>query len=256
MKKLSTSLYSAMLLMMAFVSTFVFGDAKSNPETSMLTNVIIAEQSAAAEPRAFLQLGTPHLDIADVTIFDTARSLFGIEPVEDPAVLESYSRVIANLKRIEPLPPQMLPQVDSETLWLARCIYSETKRPEEQELVAWVIRNRVETGYRGQRSYRDVVLDPYQFSAFNPGTRTRSKYSALSPTTTNAGWQRALRIAHEVKSMPASLRPFSGTTRHFYSEQSMVGGRTPAWAHGQRPVRPKRDFTLEARRFRFYENIA
>ncbi|WP_240332831.1 hypothetical protein [Salinibacter ruber] len=47
--------------------------------------------------------------------------------------------------------------LEGPTLWLARAIYSETKLPHEQELVAWVVRNRVETAYRGRRTYRAVA---------------------------------------------------------------------------------------------------
>lgn len=145
--------------------------------------------------------------------------------------------------------------IDSETLWMARCIYSETKRPDEQELVAWVLRNRVETSYRGESTYEGVVLDPYQFSAFIRGTATYARYSALTADSDNAGFQKALAIAHFVRHAPASMRPFDNETRHFYSEQSMVGGRTPAWAVGKVAVAPARDFSLEAKRFRFYTGL-
>ena len=50
-----------------------------------------------------------------------------------------------------------LEKIDSETLWLARAIFSETKRVDEQILVAWVIRNRVDTGFRGKRLLRAVL---------------------------------------------------------------------------------------------------
>ena len=70
--------------------------------------------------------------------------------------------------------------VTDDVLWLARCIYSETKKAHEQELVAWVIRNRVETGYRGESTYEGTVLDPYQFSAFNPGSSKRRLYATLA----------------------------------------------------------------------------
>lgn len=162
------------------------------------------------------------------------------------------TQIHANPHRITPLPPQ---KIDSETLWLARCIYSETKRPEEMELVAWVVRNRVETRYRGRNTYRDVVLDPYQFSAFNPQSRTRSQYASLTPEHTSQNWQRALAIAYGVRGAPDSLRPFPLETRHFYSERSMVGRAHPDWAHGMRPVKPERRFTLDARRFRFFEGV-
>ena len=163
-------------------------------------------------------------------------------------------RVGIQMERLEPLAPVELGRLDQETLWLARVIYSETKRPQEQELVAWVVRNRVETGYRGKHSYRDVVLDPMQFSAFN-GEPTRSFYSGLGVRSAHPGWQRALAIAHEVKDAPAIQRPFSVETRHFYSEQSMVGRRHPVWAEGKAAVEPVREMELEARRFRFVPDV-
>jgi hypothetical protein len=146
-------------------------------------------------------------------------------------------------------------QISSETLWLARCIYSETKRPEEQEFVAWVVRNRVETGYRGNDSYREVVLDPYQFSAFNPGSRKRSHFMSLDASSQEDGWQRALRIAHQVKNAPAGSRPFSKATRHFFSERSMDGGRHPNWSARGEKVTPEGGKDLAEDRFRFYEDV-
>ena len=145
--------------------------------------------------------------------------------------------------------------VSDDVLWLARCAYSETKKPHEQELVAWVIRNRVETGYRGQRTYRDAVLDPYQFSAFNPGSAKRRMYASLRSGSDSNGWQRALEVAHAVYYAPASARPFVATTRHFYSERSMAGGAAPVWAVGHRPVRPSAS-RIDPKRFRFYSGVA
>jgi hypothetical protein len=163
---------------------------------------------------------------------------------------------IVDVRRLPVLPPQELKKIDNETLWLARCIYSETKRPEEQELVAWVVRNRVETGYRGNDSYKEAVLDPYQFSAFIEGTKTREHYGSLTVDSKVPGWQKALTIAKTVRELPAQHRPFSRNTRHFYSEQSMVDGRTPDWAKDGKVVKPERDFELEARRFRFYVGVS
>ena len=144
--------------------------------------------------------------------------------------------------------------VSEDVLWLARVIYSETKRNEEQELVAWTVRNRVETGYRGKKTYRDVVLDPWQYSAFNKNSPKRHHYANLAPASTARGFQSALRVAHDVYYAEVEERPFSKTTRHFYSERSMVGGRTPKWAVGKRPVALDRD--IDPRRFRFYASIA
>ena len=153
------------------------------------------------------------------------------------------------------IPPLRLDSVSDDVLWMARCAYSETKRADEQRLVAWVIRNRVETGYRGQRSYETVVTDPYQFSAFNPGNPKRVLYSSLTPTSDAAGWRQALEAAHAVYYSDASERPFSDRTRHFYSERSMPGRRAPRWASGHQPVQPV-GFRVDPSRFRFYAGVA
>lgn len=152
-------------------------------------------------------------------------------------------------------PEFSLETVNADVLWLARCIYSETKRPTEQELVAWVIRNRVETRYRGQATYQGTVLDPFQFSAFNPGSSKRRHYVNLTETSSARGWNRALQIAHSVYYAPSHERPFPKQTRHFYSERSMRGGGTPDWARGKTPIRPA-GLNIDARRFRFYAGIA
>ena len=144
--------------------------------------------------------------------------------------------------------------VKDDVLWLARCIFSETKRPDEQELVAWVVRNRVETGYRGRRSYRDAVLDPWQFSAFNSNSPKRTYYSTLDFDSKPKGWKTALFIAYDVLHAPAYERPFSNKTRHFYSERSMKGTLKPDWAGGKRPVSLDRE--IDPRRFRFYAGVS
>ena len=146
--------------------------------------------------------------------------------------------------------------IDEETLWLARAVYSETKQVHEQELVAWVIRNRVETGYRGKHTYKGVILDPYQFSAFNPRSPKRAFYTSLTPTDSLPGWQRALRIAHYVRYADSTYRPFSIKTRHFYSERSMIGRTHPYWANDRRRVMPNWTYRVDQRRFRFYEAIS
>ncbi len=140
-----------------------------------------------------------------------------------------------------------------EVVWLARCVYSETDRPHEQELVAWVIRNRVETEYRG-RTYREVVLEAKQFSAFNDPTKRRDHLLQLSSNTPLRSWQRTLEIALDVYHAPASARPFSQTVRHFYSPISMAGGRTPHWAESDKALSSAR-LGVDRRRFIFFDNV-
>lgn len=153
------------------------------------------------------------------------------------------------------VPTFSVAQVTDDVLWLARAIYSETKRSHEQELVAWTIRNRVETNYRGKSTYESVVLDPWQYSAFNENSPKRHHYVTLEATSTAKGFESALRVAHAVYHAADADRPFDPTTRHFYSERSMVGGQTPAWAVGQQPVHLA-DHDVDPRRFRFYAAIA
>lgn len=192
----------------------------------------------------------------------TASTAFVMSEVDDAeadaaeaetmADSEFIREVLNDPQKVTPLPPE---RIDSETLWLARVIYSETKRPEEMELVAWVVRNRVETQYRGKKSYRDAVLDPFQFSAFNPGDRKRAHYTSLTPASSAAGFSNAVTIAHSVRHADANYRPFSKKTRHFYSERSMVGVKHPNWAKGGEKVNPQRNIELDERRFRFFANV-
>lgn len=152
--------------------------------------------------------------------------------------------------------PEPAMDIDEETLWLARAIYSETKRPHEQELVAWVIRNRVETAYRGQTTYRGVILDPYQFSAFNPNATNRAFFMGLTPDIAIPQWRQSLWIAHYVRHADPSARPFSMETRHFFSERSMQRRPVPIWADQRQFVPPRLPYEVEEDRFRFYEKIS
>jgi len=140
-----------------------------------------------------------------------------------------------------------------EVVWLARCLYSESDRAHEQRLVAWVVRNRVETQYRG-RTYREVILEPRQFSAFNEPSLRRNHIMGLNPHSLSKGWRQALTIALDVYRAPAKERPFDVTTRHFYSPVSMEGGRTPHWAQGV-PALSSTRLGIDPNRFRFFAGI-
>lgn len=142
---------------------------------------------------------------------------------------------------------------EDEIIWLARCIYSESDRPDEQRFVAWVVRNRVETGFRGD-TYREVVLEDRQFSAFNEPTPRRARILRLTPDDRHPPWQRALAIAREVHGAPASGRPFPITTRHFYSPISMTGRSVPHWAIDVEPLATDR-LAIDPHRFRFFDGI-
>lgn len=159
----------------------------------------------------------------------------------------SYRDLLAAFRRLSPLE-------QDEVLWLARCIYSESNRPEEQRLVAWVVRNRVETRYRGD-TYREVVLEPRQFSAFNRPTPRRDLILSLTPQATTPGWQQALRIALEVFQAPPSTRPFPITVRHFYSPISMPTHDPPPWAQAAPPYQGPAVAHIDPQRFQFFDGV-
>ncbi|MGA0254410.1 MAG: hypothetical protein ACO3NR_01820 [Rhodothermales bacterium] len=184
-----------------------------------------------------------------------ADSMLTAYPAEVPGPqLTPIEEALKDPRHFDALIPE---QIDSETLWLARAIFSETKRPDEQALVAWVIRNRVDTRYRGRSSYQGVVLDPWQFSAFLPGSEKAAHYTGLTPYSRVPGWQMALRIAYTVRFADPRHRPFSKNTRHFYSQRSMTGTGMPMWATGMAPVDiGYHSVEIDPERFRFFEDIS
>ncbi len=165
---------------------------------------------------------------------------------------DTSSDSVVTLQLDEQLRSLTLRQRD-DVVWLARCIYSESNLAHEQRLVAWVVRNRVETQFRG-RSYRSVVLEPYQFSAFNEPNARRKHILGLDLNSRYGPWREALEIALDVYRAPAEERPFSLTTRHFYSPVSMRGGKTPHWAIGEEALDLSR-FGVNTRRFQFFNSI-
>ena len=204
---------------------------------------------AEAVAGAFAPVGPVGAFDASLVVQDVRRTPARPAPPARVAVARGPGLAEA-LRSVAPAAGEAL-EIDSETLWLARCIYSESDLPHEQELVGWVVRNRVATGYRGRRSYEGVVLDDRQFSAFNAGGPRRSYYLGLGPEDRTPSWRRALLIAAYVRWAPWSRRPFGVTVRHFYSEVSMVGRRHPTWAAGEVPVRPNRPYEVDPFRFRF-----
>jgi hypothetical protein len=139
-----------------------------------------------------------------------------------------------------------------DILWLARAVYSETKIKEEQLLIAWVIRNRLESESYGD-TYRSVVLARGQFSGLNP---TDSQYYiniVRSYGEDGPGWNSALAVAKAVYYADNTLRPFSKTVQHFYSPRST--STVPDWAADQSASHIVRDAESESIRFAFYDNI-
>jgi hypothetical protein len=120
-----------------------------------------------------------------------------------------------------------------EILWLARGIYSETKNKEEMRLIAWAIRNRAETKYRGT-TYQEVLLSERQFSGLHISSPEYRNNRFLNYNDTkNEDWLLALSVANEVYTANSSLRPFPETVRHFYSP--LQAKNAPAWTREEIP---------------------
>jgi len=139
-----------------------------------------------------------------------------------------------------------------EILWLARIMYSETKRASEQELIGWVVRNRVDTGYTG-RTYEDVAKHSAQFSGLHPYDNRYEHNISRWYASEGQSWQGALKLAKEVYFADDSERPLALTTRHFYSPEAVT--RTPAWAKNQQAVQVIKDPETNRVRFALYDKV-
>ncbi|MEK7120918.1 MAG: cell wall hydrolase [Patescibacteria group bacterium] len=145
-----------------------------------------------------------------------------------------------------------LSREEEEILWLARIVYSETKRPEEQVLVAWVVRNRVESKYKGT-SYKDVALHDSQFSGLNSFDKNYRYNITKNYNDKEEGWQSAVSVASAVYNADETLRPLSKDVKHFYSPISVRN--KPSWAKGVEPIQVVRDPKNNVVRFAFYQDI-
>lgn len=148
--------------------------------------------------------------------------------------------------------PVMTSTDKREILWLARIMYSETKRPDEQRLIGWVVRNRVDTGYTG-RTYEDVAKHSGQFSGLQPYDARYEHNISRWRSSSGESWQVALDIAKEVYFADSSERPITLTTRHFYSPNAV--SKTPAWAQNRQATELVKDPKTNQVRFALYDKI-
>lgn len=161
-------------------------------------------------------------------------------------------------KKVESTEPTPQP-LGEEVLWLARIAYSEANLRHNMVKVAWAARNRVETCYKGC-TYHEVATWADQFSGLQPW---HAHYERNMLTVTNLPdnqkWQQAVEVARAVMDAPDVLRPFTKTTRHFYSPVSMKPKyRAPKWAHGHKAIAlSRRPGTSNPREilFAFYDGI-
>jgi len=125
---------------------------------------------------------------------------------------------------------------EREILWATRTIISETKNVSEMLLIANVIRNRVDLDYRGKETAKQIVLDPYQFSAFNPGRSRRWRYINMTDQhVDDALWQDAWNAARFAMTAPREVLPFSNACiNHFVHPGGLTS--TPNWMYNMEQV--------------------
>jgi len=133
-----------------------------------------------------------------------------------------------------------------ETTWVARALMSESHKPGEWYYLAWVIRNRVESDNYPD-TYEEVILEPYQFSAFNPNYPLRHYYTNVD---SGEEFERAKQVATRVILAPDSLRPIDSRVRHFLSPVSMER-ELPEWVYTKKRVTVT---GINPNRFTFYKS--
>jgi spore germination cell wall hydrolase CwlJ-like protein len=156
-----------------------------------------------------------------------------------------------------PAPVRTEEQIDEDVLWVARALYTETEanRTREMFYIAWVIRNRIEAQFWGAKSAKEVILEPFQFSAFN-SPKMRSHYSAIGTYREPRDpkrWEAAKRVARHVLRAPAFARPIPADAFHFYAEVGMKNRDRPPWAVGRTP---ESIHGVEPDRLRIYAGIS
>lgn len=125
--------------------------------------------------------------------------------------------------------------------WLGLCIATETNLAHEMPPVARVIRNRV-AHRRWPNTIRDVILQPKQFSHFNPFLEAEwdgdeDLYRAVVEGRANYGKRidsdllgLATSAAHDLLDEPPWRAPFGPKVCFYYSPVSMQPrGKKPWW---------------------------
>lgn len=122
-----------------------------------------------------------------------------------------------------------------EAEWMALTLVSESKHPHEWPYLATVIKNRVEYPRIYPNTLRGVVLQPYQFSAYNewvghsPSFILRKAREKFGPCVARHHCE-ALDVAHEVLGRRNWEDPFGRMVFNYWSPRSMVPpGRLPGW---------------------------
>jgi len=153
-------------------------------------------------------------------------------------VHQQTTEQLRDVKRLANSPTEGLSGAERrEVLWATRAVLSETKNPREMLLIANVIRNRVDMSYRGKRTAKEVILDPYQFSAFNPGRDTRWRYANLQQENiSDRLWNAAWEASRYAMTAPRLLLPVTDScVTHFVHPRNLRDH--PDWIYSLEQLR-------------------
>ena len=115
--------------------------------------------------------------------------------------------------------------LDTNLLHLAKTIYGEARGENIETMfaVGWVIRNRLKSGRHGN-TYKDVVLQPKQFSCWN---KNDPNFKVIKGIIKGRIWEVCIGIAIVVMQSAEKHNPVMGV-RHYYDKS--LDSNPPYWA--------------------------
>lgn len=115
--------------------------------------------------------------------------------------------------------------LNTNLLHLAKTIYGEARGESVETMLAvgWVIRNRLQLRRYG-KTYKDVVLQPKQFSCWN---KDDPNYGVIKGTITGRVWEVCIGVAIVVMQSADKHNPVLGV-RHYYDKS--LDSNPPYWA--------------------------
>ena len=115
--------------------------------------------------------------------------------------------------------------LNTDLLHLAKTIYGEARGESIETMLAvgWVIRNRLQAKRYGS-TYKDVVLQPKQFSCWN---KDDPNYKVIKRSIRGRLWEVCIGVAVVVIQSAAKHNPVTGV-RHYYDKS--MDSNPPYWA--------------------------
>lgn len=119
----------------------------------------------------------------------------------------------------------MMAMLDINLLHLAKTIYGEARGESIETMfaVGWVIRNRLQVRRHGN-TYKDVVLQPKQFSCWNEGD---PNYKVMEGMLEGKLWEVCISVAMIVMRSAEKHNPVPNV-RHYYDKS--LDSNPPYWA--------------------------